>query len=54
MKIVPNVGHSLLPKTDLVRLSIKTKTLGTQIPIASMTMIRSCSNCDWNQSSQNC
>lgn len=43
-KMVLNVGHALLPNTDLRTLSAKIKTLGTQIAKANMAMMRSLSN----------
>ena len=45
-KIVPNVGHALLLKTDFIKLSKNVKTLGTQIPNASIATMRSLSNLD--------
>jgi len=50
MKIVPNVGHALLPKTDLMRLSKNVNRFGTQMPKASIAMMRSRSNLDYNHS----
>ena len=47
--MVPNVGHALLPNTDLRRLSAKMKTFGTQMAKASMAMMRSLSNLVWKQ-----
>ena len=41
MKMVPKDGQALLPNTDFIRLSRNTKTLGTHIDTASITMIRS-------------
>ena len=48
MKIVPNVGQALFPKTDLMRLSKNVNTFGTQMPKASIAMMRSRSNLDYN------
>jgi len=46
-KIVPNVGHALFPKTDFMRLSKNVNRFGTQMPKASIAMMRSRSNLDY-------
>ncbi len=43
-KMDANVGHALLPKTDLSSDSRKMNTFGTQIANASIAMMRSRSN----------
>jgi len=52
MKIEPNVGQALFPKMDLMRLSKNVNRFGTQMPNASITMMRSRSNLDYNPTTQ--
>jgi len=49
---VPNVGQALFPKTDLTRLSKNVNRFGTQMPKASIAMMRSRSNLDYNHSTK--